>query len=209
LSNLTLYKNYRQVGMDLNTELIKQVDVEVFVHAANLLGLLEKGNVVIKERQQSDYLYDFVLHENLNNQYTMVEKYKANNSSEDELKTTVLNAFLSSYTSLFKIIAVTAETSTLELQDVLNSDRENVFVTDLNFSKTAKVGMLLFSRILTFDDLAMFSGSSFLFKAEHESYIHTKYKKLIKKVPIENEPAKRFVAFYQLNQTDGLKIQKK
>jgi hypothetical protein len=195
--------------MDLNTELIKQVDVEVFVHAANLLGLLEKGNVVIKERQQSDYLYDFVLHENINNQYTMVEKYKANYTGEDEMKTKVLEAFLSSYTSLFKIVAITPETSTLELQDLLNPDRENIIVTDLNFSKSAKVDMLISSRIFTYDDLAMFSGSSFLFKGEHENFIQTKFKKLIKKIPLENESAKRFIAFYQLNQTDGVSIIKK
>ncbi|MHC0039588.1 hypothetical protein [Pseudoneobacillus sp. C159] len=204
MNNLTLYKNYRQVGIDLNTELIQQVDVQVFVKAASLLELFEKGNVVIKQRQQSDYLYDFVLHENLNNEYTMVEKYKASYTNEDELKTRVLDAFLSSYTSLFKIVSVTPETSTLELEDLLNPDRENLFVTDLNFSKKAKPNLLLFTRILPFNDLFMLSGSSFIFKEEHETFILTRYKKLVKKVPLESESAKRFVAFYQLNQTDGL-----
>jgi hypothetical protein len=204
LTNLTLYKNYRQVGMDLNTELIQQLDVEVYVKAASLLDLFEKGRIVFKQRQQNDYFYDFVLHENINNQYTMVEKYKESYTNKDELKTKVLNAFLASYTSLFKIVSVTPETSTLELEDLLNPGSENIFVTDMTFSKTAKPNLLLFSRILPFDELSIFSGSSFIFRGEHEAFILLRYKKIMKKVPLESEAAKLFVTFYQLNQSDGL-----
>ena len=50
-----------------------------------------------------------------------------------------------------------------------------------------------------------YPGVSFVFPGDIEGYLVRKYKKLGKKVKSDSESVRRFVSFFRLSKTDGLK----
>jgi len=115
----------------------------------------------------------------------------------------ILDALLSSYTSLFKITSVSRREKLVFFNDILNR-RGHIGLIDIALSKTATVRMLLFFRFLSFSDFNMASGVSFAFPGELEGYLLGKYERLSKKVESDSDSIKRFVSFFGLSKTDGL-----
>lgn len=129
--------------------------------------------------------------------------YREKVGGESEAEKDILAALLSSYTSLFKITSINK--STLLLEDILNK-KGDIPLMDIALSKTAAPGMLLFTRLIPFEDFNMTSGAGFVFPAGLEEYLLRRYKKLSKKVESGNESVKRFVAFYKLSKSSGLEV---
>ncbi|MBS7251603.1 MAG: hypothetical protein KIH08_13595, partial [Candidatus Freyarchaeota archaeon] len=128
------------------------------------------------------------------------EKIGGKSSVENE----ILEAFLSSYTSLFKIVSTSASESTLVLYDHLNQ-KENIKLIDVNFSKTATPGLLIFTRLVPFKDFNMTSGVSFVFPASAENFLLERYRRLSERAKSDiNLTMRRFLFFYNWNKTKGI-----
>lgn len=93
----------------------------------------------------------------------------------------------------------------MALTDILNK-RDNTNLIDIGLSHTAIPGLLLFIRLVSFKDFHTTSGISFIFPGNLEEYILRRYKKLSKKIASDIDSTKRFVAFFKLSKTLGMKV---
>lgn len=148
---------------------------------------------------------DFFLNEYQVGTKNYVEIYKEKVGGQNEIEKEILDALLSSYTSLFKILSTSQAENTLLLNDILNN-KSDIKLTDINFSKTATPGFLLFTRLVPFKDFNATSGVSFAFPGDLEEKILRKYKKLREKVKSDSHSIKRYVSFFKLSRTEGLEV---
>jgi len=205
MSLVDRYRMYREANRKLNHKVMNAcLERDVFMSAANLLGIAEGNTVFFDKMDETDVVMDFALNDYSVEGRNAVQIYRQRYGG-DELELDILDALLSSYTSLFKVTSVSRREKLVFFEDIINR-RGHIGLIDIALSKTATVGMLLFFRLLSFSDFNMTSGVSFAFPGELERYLLRKYKKLSKKVEADSESIKRFVSFFWLSKTDGLKM---
>jgi hypothetical protein len=162
--------------------------------SARLLGIVRGGTFIFDSEEEMSVLMDFALNEYKVNNKNAVEIYKEKVGWQNEIEKDILDALFSSYTSLFKITSISEVENTLLLNDILNN-KSDIKLTDINFSKTAAPGFLLFTRLVPFKDFNATSGVSFAFPGDLEEKILRKYKKLREKVKSDSDSIKRYVPF--------------
>ena len=204
MDKINQYKEYRSTGIKLNEKILHTVDKNELMTAAKLLGMFEGNTIVFESNTEAEFLYDFVLNEVIDQNKSVVERYKERNNGASDIEKEILEALGSSYTSLYKVVSVSSETNTLEVKDLLNESDKLITITDLSFSQTAKPNLIIFTRLISLPQFTIASGANFLFSENHETYLLRQYKKQMKKAPGKNEAAKRFIVFFQLNRRDGL-----
>ncbi|KCZ71286.1 hypothetical protein ANME2D_02488 [Candidatus Methanoperedens nitroreducens] len=200
------YKEYRKISKELNHKIIDTcLDPDVFIKAARLLGAARGDTLILDNEDELNILMDFALREYKVNKQNTVEIYREKIGWENDIEKEILDAFISSYTSLFKIISISRAEKSLILEDILNK-KGDIKIIDLSLSKTAVPGFLVFIRIIPFKDFNMSAGILFAFYGELEKYLLKKYKLLSKKVKSDSDSVKRFVSFYKLSKTDGIEV---
>jgi len=115
----------------------------------------------------------------------------------------ILTAQSLSYTSLFKITETDPVNATITLSDLLNNNQE-LKIININLSRTAYPGLLIFTRIEPFADFNASSGMFALFSGDSERSLLKKMKIMMRKVKSDVESVQRFVAFFKLNRKEGL-----
>lgn len=200
------YKTYRSVAVGLTSKMLDaHRDRDALLKSGSLLGLVRKDIFVFDSEEETSILMDFVLHEYRIAGKNAIEIYREKKGWENEIEKEILDAFLSSYTSLFKIVSVSEAENTLVLNDLLKK-RDPIPLIDIAFSKTAISGLLLFIRLVPFKDFNMTSGISFVFPVNLEYYLLTRYKKLMKKVKSDSNSIQRFAAFFKLFKASGMNV---
>ena len=200
------YETYRKIGMELNHKIIDTcLDRDVLMKSARLLGIVRGGTLIFDSEDETSVLMDFALNEYRVNNKKTIEIYREKIGWQNEIEKDILDALLSSYTSLFKVTSISEAENTLLLNDILNK-KDNIKLIDIAFSKTAILGLLLFIRLIPFKDFNMTSGVSFVFPGDLEEYLLRRYKKLSKKVKSDSDSIKRFISFFRLNKIDGIEV---
>jgi hypothetical protein len=200
------YKTYRKIGMELNHKIMNAcLDRDVLMKSARLLGIARGDILIFDSEDETSVLMDFALNDYRVNNKNIIEIYREKIGWQNEIEKDILDALLSSYTSLFKITSISEAENTLLLNDILNK-RDNIELIDISFSKTAIPGLLLFTRLVSFKDFNMTSGVSFAFPGDLEGYLLRRYKKLSKKIRSDSDSIKRFVSFFRLNKTEGIEV---
>lgn len=200
------YKTYRKTGMKLNHKIMNTcLDRDVLMRSARLLGIARGNTLIFDSEDETSVLMDFALNEYRVNNKNTIEIYRERVGWQNEIEKDILDALLSSYTSLFKITSISEAENTLFLNDILNK-KDNIKLIDIAFSKTAIPGLLLFIRLVPFKDFNMTSGISFVFPGDLEKYLLRRYRKLSKKVKTDSESIKRFISFFRLSKTDGIEV---
>lgn len=205
MNRIEQYKQYRKVGMQLNGKIIESADSDLFIRAAGLLNMLKGNTVVFEEEYEQDVLMDFIINERLNEDKSLVQTFLQTHRLKNDIENEILNAIISSYTSLFRIKSICRDEKLIILEDILNAGDE-VKLTDISFSETASLEMLLFTRIVPFENLCITSGISFPFPADQEGYLLRRYKRIMRKLKMEDESIAKFIAFFELNRTEGLLV---
>ena len=124
------------------------------------------------------------------------------NPDADALTTEYLNAAQNAYTSLFKVISTQLEQMSLTLSDLLNPADETLTVLNINLSKTAQPGYVIFSRLLPFAKYNGFSGMFAAFESgsvggafpREDRALLKRYKIMKKRVKSDRDSVQRFVA---------------
>jgi hypothetical protein len=200
------YKEYRKIGRELNQKIMNAcLDRNVLIKSARLLGIARGETLVFENEEETNILMDFALHDYRINKQNTIEIYREKIGWENEIEKEILDAFISSYTSLFKIISVSEAENSLTLNDILNKT-DNIKLIDIALSKTATSGLLVFIRLIPFKDFNMSAGMSFAFPADSENYLLRRYKILSRKVKSGSDSIKRFVSFYKLSKTQGIEV---
>ena len=114
--------------------------------SAKLLGISSGGVFVFDSEEEMAVLMDFALNDYRTGGKNAIELYSETRRSANEVEKEILAGLASAYTSLFRIVSTSKADSRLLLRDLLN-DRDDVPLTDLNLSKTAEPGYLLFLQV--------------------------------------------------------------
>lgn len=201
------YKMYRQAGIALNGKITEEaLNSDMIYDAIKLLEITrERDTIFFDSEFEADVLHDFMLLEAVKGRKRAVEIYKEQYSFDGELEEEILEALINSYTSLFRIDSVNKTEHILHLSDILSGE-SGIRLVDMGFSMNAKEGMLIFTRLISFDDFCMTSGVSFLFKPGLEGYLKKRHRKIMKEMKDENDSLKRFVAFLKLSRNCGLEV---
>ena len=206
MDTLEKYKKYREISKILIEKIINtSFDNNILKKSGKLLGILKNDTFVFNNEEETDILMDFALNEYKLKDKNTIQIYKETVGGKNEIENEILNAYISSHTSLFKIISISQEENTLALYDILNK-RYNIKLIDFSFSKTAFPGLILFIRIVPFKDFNITSGVVFAFKSNLKKEIIREYKSIKKGLKFGNSSIKRFIAFHQLNQDYGLEV---
>ncbi len=140
------YKTYRKIGRKLNHKIIDVcLDRDILMRSARLLGIAQGDSFVFDSEEETSVLMDFVLNEYRVNNKNAIEIYQEKVGWQNEIEKDILDALLSSYTSLFKVTSISKAENMLLLNDILNK-KDNIKLIDIAFSKTAVHGLLLFIR---------------------------------------------------------------
>lgn len=203
-SEIELYKTIREIGMKLNSNMLTDMDKNLMLESARLLGILENNTFVFEDEQESTYLQDFSIFEKfkLNTRKSLVEIYRKNVGSNDDIEDKLFDASEKSYTSLFKVKSTHKNEFQVHLNDILR--KEDITILDIGFSQTVQTGTLIFTRIIPFEQFNISSGASFTFSHEKEEYLLRRQRTLKKKYELEGVDIARYIAFFMLNRTDGI-----
>lgn len=201
------YKEYRKSGMKLNHKIMDAcLARDVVMASAELLGILHGETLIFESEDESSVLMDFALNDyKVDNQNT-VKLYRDTIGWKNDIEKELLDAHLASYTSLFKVTSISKKECTLLLNDLLTKE-DDIQLIDINFSRSALPGILLFTRLIPLKDFNMTSGVSFAFPGHVEQHLLRGYEALSKKVKSDDEAVKRFVSFYNLSKTKGIEVQ--
>ena len=163
-----------------------------------LLGVLRKKQLMLESENEINLIVDFAIHdyyvEEKNAVQLFLEEHQSAFSPEE---TEVVQALLNSYTSLFAVEAVDQSKCTLELQDCLNPDLAPAILTDIGLSQSFDPELLLFTRVLTFENFNISSGAAFAFDFEIAEVLLKRYAKKLQKFPKLPEDTKHFLCFFK------------
>lgn len=198
------YQQYRNIGKDLSQAIFQKfTDSQSIRDVGKLMGIWQGTTLILESQEEFNFIIDFSLFEYQVKGKSFIQRYQEENSELDEKESEILEAQLLSYTSLFKILETEPSNASLTLGDLLNDDQE-VKIININLSRTARPGLLLFTRILPCFDFNMTSGMFCIFPGNSERYLLKRYKIIKRKIKSEIESVQRFIAFFRLNRTEGL-----
>jgi len=198
------YNQVRDVGKQLSEEIPKLYGIEESLpRIIHLLGIGQGKTIVFQSEEEVNFLIDFYLNEYHYHGQTLLEQYRQDHPNIDSTTIAYLDAAKASYTSFFKIIDLNPKESSLTFEDLLQPS-EFIEVINKSLSKTAKLGYILFSRLLPFEEFNAFSGMYAVFPGDHN--LIKRYKIMKKRVKAERESVQRFVAAFKLNRTLGMDV---
>ncbi|KXA94320.1 hypothetical protein AKJ65_04805 [candidate division MSBL1 archaeon SCGC-AAA259E19] len=140
------YRKYREISRELNSKIMDlYIDEYRLEKAIDFLGIeKEEGHAIFESEWELHILMDFAIHEIRKEGKTAVEVYQEEVNPDSEAEKRVLRAYLSSYTSLFKVKSIKRDESSLMLKDLLEGE-ENSELVDYSLSRSALPGHLFFT----------------------------------------------------------------
>ncbi len=153
------YLAIRDAGWRVNNEeLVPLVAKEGMIFAAAELGMIGKHKTIILETEdESALLADFGIYNYRVNGKSLIQRYWEQHAATlSELETKWITGALKSRYTMLLLEDCVAEVG-VWARDILTGD--SLFVTDLNFSRTAVAGLTLASRITPIGDFYMTNGA--------------------------------------------------
>lgn len=199
------YREYREAYRHLNHKIMdKCLGTEALMHSARLLGIAWGKTLIFESEDQMSTLMDFALHEHRVRGRNAIQVYLEEMGWENDVEKCLLHSLLESRTSLFQVLSISEREPVLRLQDLL-SDGKEARLIDLAFKVSARPGLLMFLRLIPFQDLYMTSGMAFAFPEFKLESILWEYRKKSRKME-GNRSMKRFLFFFRQNTLHGMDV---
>jgi len=151
------YKHLREVGRNLNTEIINQLSKSALTECAKKLGIVKNKTLLFNNDEELSVLFDYCLYSYRRGGKNPIERYLENtppSQNSDEMR--LLQAMSQSYYSMFTIEEVYPEQGAT-IRDQIR--KKKLFLMDIGIGKGGVLGMLFAGRILPFADYYMTSGA--------------------------------------------------
>lgn len=205
MTRLDTYRKYRDVGEDLNTKIFSaELDHDEIMESAALLGIETDGNeMYYDDEEQAVTHMDFALNDYRINGQTAVERYREAQAWDTEIEREILDSLVQAETSLFKITSVDPAESQLVLTDLLSGE-DGIELTDINYSKSATPGILLFFRLIPYEEFNATSGISMPFPEQVEDHLCSVSEQVRERATPHHEDVVRFRTFFELYRKYGL-----
>jgi hypothetical protein len=158
---LPRYKHLRQVGLHLNTRLVKTLPKSVLDEGGRKLGLLKKNVLTLDTEDEIAVLMDYCIHDIRRQGINAVERFLAESpppAGSDEM--VILQAMRQARYSLF-IVEATEPGVGVHVRDLLRD--EPLFLVDVGFSATGAPGFVLAARITAPEGITQTTGAALPF----------------------------------------------
>ncbi|HIE00433.1 MAG TPA: hypothetical protein EYP59_09110 [Thiotrichaceae bacterium] len=151
------YKHIREVGRNLNSEIITQLSKSDITECGKKLGIVKNKTLQLSNEEELSVLFDYCLYSYRQGGKNPIERYIENtppSENSDDLR--LLQAMSQSYYSMFTIEEVYPEQGAT-IRDRLRNNQ--LFLMDIGIGKGGMPGMLFAGRVLPFADFYMSSGA--------------------------------------------------
>ncbi|MDQ2050782.1 hypothetical protein RBH26_09820 [Natronolimnohabitans sp. A-GB9] len=202
------YETYRKIGTQLNSDILEAYsDRDLIVETARELGIEFDGlNLAYEFESQMAIHFEYALYEYRRDETTAAERYLEEGRCENDAEREILEATVDAEPSLFEIESVGESGPQLTVIDLL-SDRDEHTLLDVNLSKTAESGVVLFCRPVRYGELTTTSGVSLPFPGEEKDHLLAEHDRRISSDEQRALSRQRFVAFHDLYRDHGIHIQ--
>lgn len=174
------YKEWRKLGMVLNSKIIKEIPTDVLVEAGGDLRMLNKNGVVVfGSESEMAYLQDRAIfdieREGKRSIENFLEKYRDTISLQEKR---LLEAMKASVYSFFIVEKIKKGTGA----DIIDAFcGEKLFLTDINLSMTLPQGCLSSCRVISIDRLHFTSGCVCVFERKQLNHLKDNFVNLFEK----------------------------
>jgi SEC-C motif len=151
------YLRLRKIGMNLSHRLVETLGKDVMHEGGQKLGILQKGKLVLGSEDELAVLMDFCIYDVYRGGRNAVQRMLADSPPSDPEELALLKAQARAYYSIFQAVDVEPGAG-VTVKDMLRKD--TIFVTDVGFSRTARIGFGLASRLIPLDGYFMTGGAS-------------------------------------------------
>ncbi len=166
------YRKIREESMKLVHIIIEKIPPQNINHSGKMLGFLEKGVMYFDdEDRDSSVLLDYSIYEKNQKGLRYIDEFY---DSEIKLKPNqedMLEEMIKAHSSLYEVKAIDIENAVIYFVDILNESKKECKFNDLGLSQTAKIGMIFFTRLISFGDDNISTGVSFGFTAATKSQL--------------------------------------
>lgn len=200
------YRTCRKADQSLlNQVMERSLSRDVLTRAARALDILE-GNVVLFEgEEEMPILFDFAMHDLRSRGKNAFERYRDTVGPASPLEAEILDAHAAATTSLFEVISTSPTDDTVLVDDVL-VERDDVRITDVQLSRSAVPGMLLFLRPVVTAEFTITSGMMLAFPSSLVLDVLAGYRRRSRRPIAERDPRQRFLYFYRLHLAFGVGV---
>lgn len=155
---ISRYQRIRTVGFNLNNRLAAGLSREVLLDGGQRLGIRRGGKLIFNSEDESSVLMDYCLYDVRRNGRSAVEQALIQSSLDPESDEMIcLRTMQHATYSIFEVGSVEPGFG-ITVQDLLAN--ETRLIIDMGLSSTAKPGLLIASRLLSFDGFSMTGGAA-------------------------------------------------
>ncbi|MGL5712388.1 MAG: hypothetical protein ACRCXT_02475 [Paraclostridium sp.] len=202
--NLEQYTKYRGISRKLNGKILKYIHTtEKPRNDLSLIKIIRNNEVYLDSEVEQDYIYDFIIYEKTINNQSGLDMYLQNHEVVDSDEIKLIDAMKNAKSVLYKVIEVNGENLTITLENI--ETNEMIDIVDIGFSGTLNKNCLVFTRIISLDDISFTSGMSMIFNINHEDFIKRILKKELKKSDLDTD-IQRFISYFYLARKNGYNI---
>jgi hypothetical protein len=151
------YRQLRQVGMKVNHRLVGSLTRDVIDRGAKNLGIFKKNRIELGTEDEVAVLMDYCIHDLRQQNVNAVERLlQASPPKSESDEFVFLHAMRKARYSVFAVEATEPGVG-VEFRDLLRD--EKLFVVDIGFSRSAVVGLVIATRIVAPEGIAMTTGT--------------------------------------------------
>lgn len=193
------YKKKKRVKRRLIKRILQRPGVEEHVKKTSELLNILRPDLSVETRDERDlsFLMECALFEYRDRGKTLVETYQEEVGGKNLEEREVLEALLSSYTSLFGVNGLSKDNNRLILYDILNGI-DSIEILEPMFYQRPMDSLLLFFRLIPYKTFNTTTGIVCAYSRKKEIEILQSFPVLMEKVPIEDPSLQRFIAFFTL-----------
>lgn len=164
------YMKIRNAGRALSEKLMAKGVKDNTEFVAKKLGFWDHKNntLVMDMNRDTDVFAEYLIYQPNKKGNIVLDDFYESDVELSDLEEDFLEAMVDSFASLFTIEEVDPVNATMVIKDELDKDLKKYTLMDINFSQTAKVGFLMYGRLLPFEDIFMSSGLTFIYYAQYK-----------------------------------------
>ena len=159
------YKKIRNSTKDLAYKILnsKKDNRDEMIYAGKLLDFWDGQAMVFDTEEESDVLMDFLIYERDREGNKLIDNFYNSDVQLNEIEEEILEGMVNYHSSLFEVQEINRDSCILTLIDLFDGNYKEYKLMDLGFSQTAKVGLVIYSRLIPVRRINMTSGVSFGF----------------------------------------------
>lgn len=194
------YQFYRRSLMDFYSKIQKRVSREMIDQAAELLNIIENKQFVFDNKNEADFLFDFIYYEKLFNGNSAIDLFLQDQPKLNKIEKELIQSMKNATNSLYKIDSINVHQHQIKLIDLIHMGR-SIIITDINLSRTCHPSMILFTRIIELNNLNFTSGLLMIFDGSRKDLLKGNKPNLL-----NNAATNRYISLFHENRKNDIPL---